>query len=228
MTKRLSETPASRLARSIKKYLAGAAASFLALSAASAQVDAITRDLGLREFLGVHSIGASVPVTSDYVSGFVTALVYKDGQFASRLGDQPLVFSYGSQPISVGNAKLGAAPASVHAELLWGTRNGESGYLLRADCYGGGSSLTPFHVVPDLPKINRIASDLYRPGHPLMFEGFYALGAAAELESQPKSDSLPDLIAASKVAVILVFQQFKTPDEAKAFQAQVAAKFPAN
>ena len=205
-----------------KPFLTLAAICLLALPA-RAQIDSLPRDIGLRQFLGVSSIGATIPISPEYKSAYFAVMVYRDGIFEKRLADQGVNYSYGGILVSVGNHKLGVAPSAVQAELLWGYRGDKMGYMMRANV--GSSGVVPtFHDYPDFAKIDSTVSDLYFPGKEVLFGEFIVLGAAYEA-SQTASNEIGEQIKTSKLAFVLVFQQFKTDAEAVAFVAGVRDKY---
>lgn len=206
----------------MKPFLIAAVLCLMALPA-RAQIDSLPRDIGLRQFLGVSSIGASIPISPEYKSAYFAVLVYRDGVFEKRLTDQEVAYTYGGILVSVGNYKLGLAPSAVQAELLWGNRDNKTGYILRGNV--GSSGVVPtFHDYPDFAKIDSTVSDLYFPGKEVPFGEFIVLGAAYEA-SQTGSNDVMEQIKASKLAFVLVFQQFKTDEEAVAFVTGVRDKY---
>ncbi|MEI6071750.1 MAG: hypothetical protein WCS31_08150 [Verrucomicrobiae bacterium] len=191
---------------------------------AFAQIDTITRDKGLRQFFGIRSIGSIVSITEEYKTGYVTALLFKDGKFVQQLGDEQIVYSYGVTPLSIGKSALGTAPASVQAEFIWGRRGDSSGYIIRAACGNAGRSVD-FTPLDGLSSINLTELDFNYPNERKTFDGFLVLGTAYEIVRKPNSEEISDMINASHQAIILLFQQFKTDKEAEIFIESVKKKY---
>jgi hypothetical protein len=200
--------------------------SVLAITAGSlsAQVNAGDQDTALRRFFGIRSIGSTVPISEPAISAFATVLVFKDGQFWKRIGDTPILYSFGQTPVALGNPTAGLAPATVQVDFLWGPRDGKMGYLFQAGV--GTTGLVPvFREMPELAGINTTLSDGYRdPSHP-QFEGMTLLGAAYELVASPKEDTVPESIKAAKIALVIVFKEFHSEADAKEFMKALNEKY---
>ncbi len=181
-----------------------------------AQVNAAVRDTALRSFLGIRSVGSSVPIAPPAVSGFATVLVYKDGKFWKRIADAPLLLSFGQTPIALGNAQAGYAPAAAQIEFLWGPRDGKVGYAFQASV--GSAGVVPrFQEMPELAALNVSQSDAARnPDQPL-FHGMSVMGAAYALNTKPDGETLDAYIKAADLAVVVLFKTFDSEDEAHAF-----------
>jgi hypothetical protein len=182
----------------------------------SAQVNASERDTALRRFLGVRSVGSSIPISQPATCAFVTALFFKDGHFWKRDGDSLIQYSFGQTPIALGNPTAGYAPASLQVEFLWGPREGKVGYLFQAGV-GSTGTVREFSEMPELADINTTLSDIYAdPAHP-QYDGMILLGAAYALTRKPAETTVEASIEASQIAVVIVFREFQSQAEADDF-----------
>jgi hypothetical protein len=200
--------------------------SVLAITACSlsAQVNASDQDTALRRFFGIRSIGSTVPISNPAVSAFATVLVFKDGQFWKRIGDTPILYSFGQTPVALGNPTAGFAPATVQVDFLWGPREGKMGYLFQAGV--GTTGLVPaFREMPELAGINTTFSDGYRDSSNPQFEGMILLGAAYELVASPEEDTVFATIKAAKIALVVIFKEFYSEAEAKEFLIALNKKY---
>lgn len=209
----------------MKPLLLAASLACLAALPLRAQVNATVRDTALRSFLGVSSVGSSVPIADTTVSGFATVLVFKDGKFWKRLADAPLLPNLGQTPIALGNAKAGYAPATAQVEFLWGPRNGKVGYLFQARI-GGGGLVPKFHEMPELASLNVTSSDVARSPDAPLFHGMSVAGAAYTMNKPPQGEDIEACIKAADLAVIVLFKTFESQDDAAAFGKAWDQQFP--
>lgn len=200
----------------MKSLLVAASLVCFAALPLQAQVNAAVRDTALRSFLGIRSVGSSVPVAPPAVSGFATVLVYKNGKFWKRIGDTPLLLNFGQTPIAIGNAHAGYAPAAAQIEFLWGPREGKVGYAFQAKV--GATGFEPsFSEMPELASLNTLYSDAFRGPNPPQLHGMSVMGAAYALKDPPHGESIADSIKAAELAVVVLFKTFDSEEEAHAF-----------
>ncbi len=181
-----------------------------------AQVNAPNNDTALRRFLGIRSIGATIPISQPAVSGFATVLVFKKGKFVKRIGDIPILFNFGQTPIALGNPEAGYAPATVRVELLWGPRDGKMGYLFQASV-GNAGVMPDFHEMLELESINTTLSVVDRDLSHIEFDGMRLLGSAYALTKSPNGQDVADVIKVADLALIVVFKEFNSTTEQEEF-----------
>lgn len=200
----------------MKSLLVAASLVCLAAVPLRAQVNAAVQDTALRSFLGIRSVGSSVPIAPPAVSGFATVLVYKDGKFWKRIGDTPLLLSFGQTPIALGNTQAGYAPAAAQIEFLWGPRDGRVGYLFQAKV--GATGFEPsFSEMPELASLNTLYSDAFGGPNPPQLHGMSVMGAAYSLKEPPHGESIEASIKAADLAVVVLFKTFGSEEERHAF-----------
>lgn len=204
-----------------------------------AQINAPSADIALRRFFGISSLQGTVPIAQPSMSGFATVLLFKDGKFWKRVSDTPLRYNFAATPVAWGNSKAGYAPATAQIELLWGERDGEMGYLFRANI-GTGGVVPNFTPMPEFATINGIFSDIVRDPSRPQYSGMAIIGVAFATPSKPASASKPtapaaeynpeaevaSLIADSTFAALVVYQDFPTEEAGKTFLAELDQKFP--
>lgn len=209
----------------MKSLLVAASLVCFAAAPLRAQVNAAVRDTALRSFLGIQSVGSSVPITPPAVSGVATVLVYKNGKFWKRLADAPLLLNFGQTPIALGNAKAGYAPATAQVEFLWGPRDGKVGYAFQASV-GSAGVVPKFHEMPELAALNVSQSDAARNPDQPQLHGMSVMGAAYALNTKPDGETLDAYIKAADLAVVVLFKTFDSEEQAAAFWKAWEHEFP--
>jgi hypothetical protein len=79
--------------------------------------------------------------------------------------------------------------------------------------------------MPELADLDSTFSDVYLDPASPRFDGMIVLGAAYALTKETKQDTVEASIDASKIAVVIVFREFKSQAEADDFVKALKEKY---